>query len=64
MQERADHDANHQFIIRLWQETCCRKPTEWRARIHHVNSGNVFFSTDLDHAFDQIRIAIGLTDDE
>lgn len=39
-----------------------RKPAEWRIRIHHVNSGDVFFSTDVDQALEQMKETIGLPD--
>ena len=62
MEKGAIQSVNHQFVIRVWQETQCRKPAEWRIRIHHVNSGNVFFSTDIDQAFEQMKVTIGLTE--
>lgn len=64
MTKRAVQAVNHQFVIRVWQEACCQQPTGWRIRIHHVNSGNVSFSTDLTHALDQIKGALGLVDDK
>ena len=62
MEDSALHSSHHRFVIRVWRETQCRKPAEWRIRIHHVNSGNVFFSTDVDQALEQMKETIGLPD--
>ena len=64
MTKRAAQAVNHQFVIRVWQEACCQQSTGWRIRIHHVNSGNVSFSSDLTHALDQMKGALGLADNE
>ena len=64
MEKKANEPVTHLFTIRVWQEPCCRRTPVWHLRFHHVNSGNISFSTDLDHVLDQLKAALGSIDDE
>ena len=62
MKRAQDRRCIHHFTIRVWQEECGREPAEWRIRIHHINSGNISFSTDLACVSERLKAVLGSVD--